>query len=308
MDPIVKVSGISFTKNHSLRKRLLQSFPKAIFTDSKKNLNEADLIAFYKDADAIIVGTEKITSTVCEQSSHIQALAKYGVGTDNLNFNALKNHNIATLLNPGTNRISVAELSLSFILGLLHNVFQKGLLLKQGIWDKNGGVQLFEKKVGIIGYGHVGQTLHQLLKPFRCKVFVNDIKDLHKLSLENNFIVSSKDEIYDNCDVVSLHTPLDSSTENMINHQTFIKMKDNAILINTARGRLIDIDALEHALKTNMIGGAGIDVFPQEPPQNKEFLALGNLIVSPHIGGNTKEAQWNMGIAAINCLEQYFDL
>jgi phosphoglycerate dehydrogenase-like enzyme len=305
---IIKVSGVSFSKNQTLRQRLLKSFPNAIFNESKQNLNPAELIEFYKDADAVIVGTEKITAEVCKKSQHVKALSKYGVGTDNLDFDALTNSQIKVLLNPGTTRISVAELSLTFILGLLHNVFQKGLLLKQGIWEKNGGVQLFEKRVGIIGYGHVGQALHQFLKPFQCKVLVNDIKDLKDLAIQNNFNIATKDQIYQTCDVISLHIPLDSNTKNMINQDSLSKMKSNAILINTARGKLIDIDSLEYALKNNIIAGAGIDVFPEEPPKNKEFLALANLMVSPHIGGNTKEAQWNMGIAAITKLEEYFGL
>lgn len=308
MSPIIKVSGISFSKNSALRRRLLHSFPNAIFTDSQKNLNPLELIRFYKSADAILVGTEKITNEVCEYSSHVKALSKYGVGTDNLDFNALKKYNISCLLSPGTNRISVAELAMSFILGLLHNVFQKGLLLKQGIWDKNGGHQLYGKKIGIIGYGHVGQTLHQFIKPFECDVLVNDIKNIDYLATKNHFTVASKEQIYKDCDVISLHTPLDKSTQNMIHADTLSQMKSNAILINTARGELINIPDLAQALKANIIGGAGIDVFPQEPPQNRDFLALENLMVSPHIGGNTKEAQWNMGLAAITSLEKFFNL
>ncbi|MCO4784035.1 MAG: hydroxyacid dehydrogenase [Candidatus Cloacimonetes bacterium] len=308
MKQLIKVSGISFSKNHQLRQRLLESFPNSIFTDSKTNLNPKQLINFYKGADAIIVGTENINQNVCENSTHIKALSKYGVGTDNLDFNALLSHHIDVLLNPGTNRISVAELSLSLILGLMHNVFQKGVLLKKGVWEKNGGVQLFQKKVGIIGYGHVGQTLHQFLKPFQCDVYVNDIKNLKDLSLQNKFSIATKQEIYQECDVISLHIPLDPKTKNLINQETLSKMKSNAILINTARGQLVDMSALKYALKTNIIAGAGLDVFPQEPPQDRDFLALENLMVTPHIGGNTKEAQWNMGLAAITQLEKYFNL
>ncbi|PCJ16408.1 MAG: hydroxyacid dehydrogenase [Candidatus Cloacimonadota bacterium] len=306
--PVIKVSSISFCKNFDLRQRLLKSFPNTVFTNSKENLSEKQLIDFYKDADAILVGTEKITHLVAENSQHIQVLSKYGVGIDNIDFEALKNYKIKVLLSSGTNKVSVAELTLSFILGLLHNVFQKGFLLKKSIWQKNGGHQLYQKKVGIIGYGNVGQTLHQFLKPFDCQIYVNDIKSLDQLSLKNNFIIATKKEVFKTCDIVTLHVPLDQSTKKIINKENLKLMKPSAFLVNTARGNLININDLHYALSNNIIAGAALDVFPQEPPQNSKFLALENLMVTPHIGGNAKEAQWNMGIAAIEKLEQHFSL
>ena len=291
----------------ALRKRLLESFPEAIFTDSIKNLNQEELIQFYQNADAILVGTEKITAHVVKHCQRIQCLSKYGVGIDNIDFQALKDHQIEALLSFGTNKISVAELTLSFILGLLHNVFQKGFLLKQSIWDKNGGSQLFQKKVGIIGYGHVGQQLHQFLKPFNCQIYVNDIKDLSHLAQHHNFTIATKEEIYQNCQIITLHVPLEPSTHQMIDAKALNLMNQSSILINTARGKLIDIEALEQALKENKIAAAALDVFPQEPPKNSSFLALENLMVSPHIAGNSQEAQWNMGLAAIEKLERYFN-
>jgi phosphoglycerate dehydrogenase-like enzyme len=167
---------------------------------------------------------------------------------------------------------------------------------------------LSEKIVGIIGVGHIGKELIRLLKPFNCKILVNDIIQQNDYYKKNNLIETTKEEIYKKSDFITIHTPLNKTTFNMITLKEIKMMKKTAYLINSARGGLINEKDLKIALKESMIAGAAIDVYLEEPPTDKELLSLPNLICTPHIGGNAKEAVEAMGISAIKHLKEFFKI
>ena len=302
----IAVSAISFCKNRTLRSELLDHFPNAKFIDSTGVPDENDLVAFYKNANGIIVGTEKIDQKLLNQFPDIQIISKYGVGLDNIDFEALKRLKIKFGFTAGTNKLSVAELTLGFMLGLSHNIFLKGIPLKSGHWDKNGGIQLSNQSVGIIGCGNIGYKLIELLKPFNCNILVNDIEDRQSLIKPHQAQQVSKEEIFNKCQFITLHTPLTQDTKYLINKKTLKSMRNDAFLINTARGKLIDQEALKQALLNQEIAGAALDVYELEPPIDKGFLSLPQLITTPHIGGNSVEAQLNMGRSAIKHLVEHF--
>jgi len=153
-----------------------------------------------------------------------------------------------------------------------------------------------------IGVGNIGKELIRLLKPFDCKIMGNDILNMDDYFREHDIIVSSKKDIFENADIITIHTPLTEKTKHLIDEDSLRTMKNTAFVLNTARGGIVDEDALYKALVDNIISGAAIDVYEKEPPENTDLLSLQNLICTPHIGGNSKEAVKAMGESAINNL------
>lgn len=194
------------------------------------------------------------------------------------------------------------------MLMLARNLYVTSNELKQGVWNKSGGFQLSGKTVGIVGLGHIGKELIRLLQPFECKILVNDIISQNDYYKENNLIEVSKEELYAQSDIITLHVPLDEHTHNMIDQKALQAMKSTAYLLNSARGGIINENALKWALKNNIIAGAAIDTYTQEPPTDTDLLSLPNLICTPHIGGNAKEAIEAMGMSAIHHLREYYNV
>jgi D-3-phosphoglycerate dehydrogenase len=200
----------------------------------------------------------------------------------------------------------VAELTLSFMLGLCHNVFKGGWALKQGQWVKDGGSMLMGKTVGIVGCGNIGKEVVRLLKPFECRVWIRDILEMSEFCKEAGALEKSFEEVLDGADIISLHVPLTEETRHMINATTLRRMQPAAFLINTSRGDVVDQAALKEALIKETIAGAALDVFSQEPSEDAELLACPQLIGTPHIGGNAIEAVEAMARAAFQHLKEYF--
>ena len=302
----IAVSSVSFSKNFFLREELKREFPNSTFNESGNQFSENELISFFKNKDAAIVGAESITDNVLGQTPRLKIISKYGVGLDNIDQQSLKIRNVALKWTEGVNRRSVSELTLYFILGLCRKAFESGNKLKKSQWEKNGGYQLTGKTVGIIGCGQIGSDLIQLLAPFECNLLINDI--IKKSELCRNYNARQVDlkTLIAKSDLISLHVPLTSSTKKMVNSHFLQSMKPSAYLINTCRGAVIDQNILKMALRENIIAGAALDVFFNEPPTDQELLALPNLMVTPHIGGNAKEAVQAMGRSAIGHLALFF--
>jgi phosphoglycerate dehydrogenase-like enzyme len=297
---IIGITTVAFSKNAFLVNKVKNLGFKKVYTNEElKRFTKDELIKFLSKCDIAIVGLDKIDEEILSHTPKLKALSKYGVGLDNIDFNACKKYNIEVLHTQGVNKRSVSELTLGCILSLLRNIYISSNLLKNNIWEKNGGVQLSNKTMGIIGVGNIGKDLIQLLKPFNCKILVNDIINQDKYYKDNNVIESSKEEIFRDADIITIHTPLNESTKYLIDKKSLNLMKSNAIVINTARGGIINQKDLKWALKNNLIAGAAIDAYEIEPPDDLEFLSLPNLINTPHIGGNAMEAVEAMGESAI---------
>ena len=302
----VAVTSISFGKSVALREELLRVFPNSVFNERSHQLSSQELIAFINDAKAAIVGVETIDDSVLKHTPELKIISKYGVGLDSIDQESLKRRNISLAWTGGLNRRSVSELTLCFMLGLCRNAFNSGFKLKHSKWEKNGGVQLTKTTVGIIGCGHIGSDVIRLLSAFNCKVLVQDIVDKSDFCQEQGAYRTNLEEIIERSDIISLHVPLTKLTYQMVNKIFLQNMKSTAFLVNTSRGSVIDQEALKNALCQKTIAGAALDVFIEEPPTDVEFLSLPNLMVTPHIGGNTKEAIEAMGRSAINHLNSFF--
>jgi D-3-phosphoglycerate dehydrogenase len=192
------------------------------------------------------------------------------------------------------------------MLGLCRNIFASGFKLKHAEWKKNGGWQLTGKTVGVIGCGNIGSDIINLLTPLQCTLLVCDIIDKSEFCQEHNATQTSLENLVAKSDIVSLHVPLTSLTAKMVGKKFLNQMKPTAYLINTSRGDVVDQDVLKKTLMQGGIAGAALDVFAEEPPADEEFLSLPNLMVTPHIGGNAKEAVEAMGRAAIQHLVSFF--
>ncbi|MBT6856012.1 MAG: phosphoglycerate dehydrogenase [Nitrospina sp.] len=306
--PKIAVTPPAFCKSQLLKTELLNHFPNAVFNEKDGYLSGPELIDFLMDADAALIGRDPINAELIRSLPKLRMIAKYGVGLDNLDQEALGRAGVELRVTSGTNRRSVAELALGFMIGLCHNMSSGSEQLKSGNWHRDGGQELSGKSIGVIGCGNVGQELIRLLQPFQCRVWVRDIADRSEFCREFGAVETGFDEIIEEVDILTLHVPLTENTENLIDKSVLKKMKSSAFLVNTSRGRVVHQGDLHHALVAGEIAGAGLDVFWEEPPTESEFLRLPNLMVTPHIGGNAREAVLAMGRAAIHNLVEYFNL
>jgi phosphoglycerate dehydrogenase-like enzyme len=225
------------------------------------------------------------------------------VGLDMIDLQAMARYQKRLGWTAGVNRRSASELTLAFIIIMLRFVPAANREVINGIWRQHIGGLLSGRNVGIIGCGNIGQDLVQLLQPFGCSIIVHDISNYAGFNKEYDVIFTSLDDLLGKADIVTLHLPLDDSTRNILNSERLALMKPTAILINAARGGLVDELALKESLKTKKLTAAAFDVFLTEPPLDNELLSLPNFLATPHIGGSAEEAIIAMGIAAIDGLD-----
>ncbi|PJZ70385.1 hypothetical protein CH373_12140 [Leptospira perolatii] len=304
----ISVTSATFSRHAQLVSELRATFPSAIIqlNSEGRQLSGVDLYEFLSDSDAAIVGLERISRELLDSLDKLKSISKFGVGLDNIDTGRCSELGIHLGWTGGVNRRSVSELSLAFLLGLSRNVFFSGYSLKSGTWNKNGGRTLSGRTVGIVGFGFIGEDLARLLQPFHCKLLVADIVDKSFVAPLYGGKQVSLEELLRGSDFVTLHVPLTELTRTIINSHTLSLMRSDAFLINTARGPLVNEEDLKNALKIGAglaegkgIAGAALDVFNMEPPEDAELLALPNLMVTPHIGGNAAEAVLAMGQSAI---------
>ena len=303
----VAVASRSFSKHPILRNEVLKRYPDAKFNDEGLSLSDISLIEFLQGYEKAITALEIIDESILSELPDLKVIGKYGVGLDMIDLKALKNYGVKLGWVGGVNKRSVSELVISFAINLLHRVEFASTEVKNEKWYQVKGRQLSDCTVGIVGCGHVGKDLVKLLKPFNCNVLAHDILNFNNFYQENSITAVGIDELIKKSDVITLHLPLDDSTNNIINKDRIQMMKKDAILINLARGGLIDEDALKIAIVENKIAGAALDVFAVEPPIDNEFALMNNVLVTPHIGGSSEEAILAMGMAALDGLENAQD-
>ena len=297
------VASRSFSKHPQLRKKVLELYPDAKFNDKGIALHGKELITFLQGCSKAITALEKIDENVLSQLPDLEVIGKYGVGLDMLDLHAMNSHGVLLGWQGGVNKRSVSELVISFSISLLHRAVFANNEVKSGKWYQIKGSQLSNKKFGIIGCGHIGKDLVKLLQPFECDVFSYDILDFPDFYKKHGVVAVELDKLLQDCDVISLHVPLDESTKNILSAEKLGLMKESAVLINFARGGLIDEKALKERILSKKIAGVALDVFDIEPPVDEEFAFLENVVITPHIGGSSEEAILTMGLSAIESLE-----
>jgi len=304
----VVVTSRSFSRHKLLREELLSKYSNVTFNDKGLKLTGDDLVEFLKGHDKAITALEKIDNVLLSALPQLKVVSKYGVGIDMIDTNALKKHNVKFGWEGGVNRRSVSELVISCAISLLRDVTVSNNEVRNGIWKQHLGKQLSDLTVGIIGCGYIGKDLVKLLKAFGTKVLAYDILDFPEFYKENDVTAVDLDTLLRESDVVTLHLPLDDSTKNILDKERMNLMKSSALLINHSRGGLLDESELKSMLMDGRLAGAALDVFSQEPPEDKELINLPNFLVTPHIGGSSEEAVLAMGRAAINGLDKYLSI
>jgi len=279
----------------------------------KTSLVDDELIAKIKNAHFIgIRSRTQLNEKVLKAAKKLIGIGCFCIGTNQVDLKAAEKRGVVVFNAPFSNTRSVAELVLGQIIVLLRGIPEKNALAHKGLWQKSA-INSYEargKTLGIIGYGHIGTQLSILAEHLGMRVQFFDIED--KLVLGNSTQVKSLKQLLNTSDVVSLHVPETLHTKNMIGKKEIAQMKDGAILINAARGTVIDIDALCQALEDKKLIGAAIDVFPVEPKSNSEefrspLRKFDNVILTPHVGGSTQEAQQNIGVEVAGKLVKYSD-
>jgi phosphoglycerate dehydrogenase-like enzyme len=268
----------------------LGSFYNIKYASSYDRQEQLDLAA---DADFIWVGGSPVDATMIKKAPKLKVIHKSGIGVDKIDLKTARTKGIKVYITAGVNAVPVSEMALMLIMAVLRRLVYADVNLRKGKWvhtEMVGTAQyLSGKTVGLIGMGNIGKNLTKLLKGFDCKILYYDVcrltsEDERALSI----IYTAFEELMKNSEVVSLHLPLTPETKYLINAETLAMMDRNAILINTARGGLVDEKALINALQQGMIAGAGLDVFAMEPiDPNSPLLTMNNVVLSPHVAGST---------------------
>lgn len=264
-------------------------------------LSEAELIKEIKNVHLLGVRSKTmVTRKVFDAAPKLQAIGCFCIGVNQVDMEAAIQHGVAVFNAPYSNTRSVAELVIGASIFLVRRIIDKNIAAHEGVWmkDAGGAHELRGKSIGIIGYGNIGSQVSVLAEALGMKVLFYDVET--KLPLGNASDSKSLKELIRNSDIVTLHVPQLPTTKNLINKQNITWFKKGAILINYARGTVVDLDALKAGLDAGQLGGAAIDVFPNEPEHNGDRFVcqlqhLKNVLLTPHIGGSTIEAQSNIG-------------
>jgi phosphoglycerate dehydrogenase-like enzyme len=300
----VAVCSRSFSRHPALRAELLGRYKHVTFNETGRQLERDDLVEFLRGHDKAITALEIIDEYVLSRLPELRVIGKYGVGVDMIDMAAMRRHGKRLGWKGGVNRRSAAELALAFAIIMLRHVPAASREVLAGTWRQHVGGLLSGRTVGIIGCGHIGKDLVRLLQPFGCRILVNDIRHYGEFYAEHGIDAVALEDLLARSDVVTFHVPLDDSTRGLLNAQRFALMKPTAVLINAARGGLVDELALKSALMEGRLAAAAFDVFAEEPPSDTELLRLPNFLATPHIGGSAEEAILAMGRAAIQGLEE----
>jgi len=265
--------------------------------DMKVGLKPDELKAIIGQYDGLAVRSEtKVTADVIAAAANLKIIGRAGIGLDNVDIPAASQRGIVVMNAPEGNTVTTAEHTVAMMMALTRNIPQATASLKDGKWEKKKleGRELFNKTLGLIGAGHIGSIVAERAKGLKMKVLVYDpyLKQeiIERLDLEP----VSLDELFKRADYITIHTPKTKETTNLINASAIAKMKKGAMLINCARGGIVNEEDLYEALKSGYLAGAALDVFEKEPPGENKLMTLQNFICTPHLGASTFEAQENV--------------
>ncbi len=297
----IAVTSRSFSRHPVLKNELIAKYPNVTFNEGN-SLRGAALIDFLRGHDAAITALEPLDGSLFDAVPELRTISKYGVGLDMIDITAMRDRDVRLGWTGGVNRRAVSELVIAMVINLLRHIPEVALEVKSGIWYQRKGRQLSKRTFGIVGCGHVGKDLASLLQGFSCRILAHDIRDQSTFYTKNGIESVTLDELLQQSDIVSLHLPLTESTLGIISEEKLTHMRPEALLVNCARGGLVDETALKVALSENRIAGAAFDVFHTEPPDDPDLMGLPNFLATPHIGGSSEEAILAMGRAAIDGL------
>lgn len=277
----------------------LEENGKAIFqaaaeTVDKKGISAEELLQIVGEYDALVVrGRTKVAPAVFEAAKKLKVVGRAGVGVDNIDLAAAKAHNVIVVNSPTATTIAVAELAMALMLAVVREVPRADAAMKSGVWLKKEleGGELWRKTLGVIGYGRIGAAVGARAAAFEMNVIGYDPELSDEEIRKRGAEPVKLDALYARADIITVHVPLIASTKAMINAEAFSKMKRGVIIVDAARGGVIDEDALLAALDSGHVAAAGLDVFNTEPPGDIALVKHPRVVCTPHIGAQTVEAQ-----------------
>ena len=287
-----------------LMRELEATAGRVTYNDTGKPLSSAQLAALLPGVDGYIAGLDAIDAAALAAADSLRVIARYGVGTDNVDLAAARARGIVVTNTPGANAGAVAELTVALLLLLARPVLGAAAATREGGWPRTSGLSLGGKTIGLVGFGAIGRAVARLLSGFDCRLLACDPRCDHERATGLKVSVVDLDALLAVSDFVSLHAPVTPETRGMVDGAFLDNMKPGACLVNTARGELVDEAALYEALTSGRLRGAALDAFAVEPPGAvNPLLSLPNVIATPHMGGHTDEATTTMGrMALADCL------
>ncbi|MDE0973602.1 MAG: phosphoglycerate dehydrogenase [Candidatus Nanopelagicales bacterium] len=295
----VLITTVPFGAHNNLPLELLASTDAGYSVNPLgRRLKEAELAQMAVDTEIIIAGTEPITATVMDAATNLKLISRVGIGLDNVDLHAARERGIAVSYTPEAPAPAVAELTIGLILSLLRHTHLANLKMHRGEWDRHMGRRISEVTIGIIGTGRIGSRVLRRIPVFGTpRTLVNDLNPEHKLVPESKLEWVSKDTIYREADVISVHVPFTKQTRNMIGLQQLRQMKPDALIINTSRGGIINESDLYQVLSEGHLGGAAIDVF-QDEPYVGPLGEIDRCLLTCHMGSMSIDCRSRMEIEA----------
>lgn len=270
---------------------LLRSFSgEIVFNPREKPLSEDELIPLLSGCEGCIAGLDFFTGKVIENAPALKVISRYGVGVDRVDLKAAKEKGVVVCNTPGVNANAVADLTFAMLLCIARKLPFLDRKTREGEWPRTIGFEPDKKTIGILGLGAVGKAVAKRALGFSMKIMACDPLINTEYAAANGITAVTFDELIREADFLSIHVPLTDETQNIISAEVMKNMKKGAVIINTARGGLIDENAAYEFLKSGHLGGLGLDVFDTEPPGPSPLFTLDNVVVSPHTGAHTIEA------------------
>ena len=301
----VLVTSTSFGRfDPHLRAELEANVGKVSYNETGKPLSSTDLTSILPGVDGYIAGLDLIDRAALEAANELQVVARYGVGTDRVDLEAARELGIVVTNTPGANAVSVAELTVALILNLVRPVLDAREQTRSGGWPRTIGFTLEGRTIGLIGLGAIGKEAAKRLRGFACRLLAYELLPDEAFAADYEVDLVPLNKLLADSDIVSLHVPVLPQTEGMVDASFLAKMKEGSYLINTARGELVDEQALFKSITSGHLAGAALDAFAQEPPGvENPLLSLAEVIATPHMGAHTDGATNAMGWMALrNCL------
>ncbi|TGK48580.1 phosphoglycerate dehydrogenase [Leptospira bouyouniensis] len=284
---------------------------EVVLNPNKRKLTSEEVAEYAKDVDAIIAGTEDLTPLI-QKNPGLKIISRVGIGLDSVPLQLCRDKNITVAYTPDAVTMAVVELTIGLMVSLTRKVHLANFELRRGGWSRYTGKRLGESVIGLIGLGRVGSNVLRILKEFRPKeILVNDLKnkskEIQEIMQDTGLKVRQvdKEEIYKNADIISLHVPLTNLTRNMIGKTEFSLMNESTFVINTARGGIVNESDLFHAIKSEQIAGASIDVFEKEPYKGN-LIELENIILTEHMGSCSFDCRYLMEFGAASEVVRFF--
>lgn len=292
------------TAENAQARAALEAFAEdVVYNDTGKPLQPEEILARLEGVDGYLAGLDYITSEVIEKApDSLKVISRYGAGVDRVDVLTCKRRGISVTNTPGTNAVAVCELAFALMLCVARNIPGLHQAVEAGAWPRNEGMELNGKTLGIVGLGAIGKQLAIRARAFGMTVIAYDPFFDEAFATAHGIARTTLDEVMTTADIVSLHLPLNPETRHLIHAERIAKMKKGAIIINTARGGLIDEEAAAQAVVSGQLGGLGLDAFEQEPLLASPLKGLERVIFTPHTGAHTAEAVKAMGLMAVDNL------